>query len=147
MIDHPDDLAPRLDAQTAMMMSMSGGAVGVRVGASHGIGHVLGGYAGVSHGHTSCVLLPAVMQWNRPANGDRQFLVSMALGHPGEEASIAIGSLVGRLGLPRRLREVGVQRDQFPLIAEKVMEDFSTSGNPRPITRPADVGEILELAW
>ena len=37
---------------------------GIYHGASHGIGYALGAGFGVPHGHTSCVMLPAVMQWN-----------------------------------------------------------------------------------
>lgn len=40
-------------------------------GASHGIGHQLGPL-GVDHGHTSRVLLPAVLKYNEPLNGKEQ---------------------------------------------------------------------------
>jgi len=32
------------------------------MGASHGIGYVLGAVFGIPHGHTSCIMLPAVMR-------------------------------------------------------------------------------------
>ena len=35
------------------------------MGASHGIGYVLGAAFGVPHGYTSCVMLPSVMRWNK----------------------------------------------------------------------------------
>ena len=47
---------------------------GVTKGASHGIGHVLGGTAGVPHGYTSCVMLPHVLRFNEPVNAERQAL-------------------------------------------------------------------------
>ena len=50
-------------------------ATGVPMGASHGIGYVLGAVFGVPHGHTSCIMLPAVMRWNKPANAARQAFV------------------------------------------------------------------------
>ena len=56
---------------------------GVTKGASHGIGHVLGGTAHVPHGYTSCIMLPHVLRFNEPVNADRQKWVSEALGHPG----------------------------------------------------------------
>ena len=56
---------------------------GVTKGASHGIGHVLGGTAGVPHGYTSCVMLPHVLRFNEPVNAARQAWVSEALGRPG----------------------------------------------------------------
>ena len=143
----PGSLGARLDCQLGAWLSISGGQSGVRVGASHGIGHVLGAHAGVPHGETSCAMLPAVMRWNRPANAERQALVSAAMGRPGEDAGDAIAALVAELGLPGRLREHRLTRDDLPVIAEKAMHDFGTRGNPRPIRRPEDVLEILELAW
>lgn len=36
----------------------------VHLGASHGIGHMLGPFGPVGHGETSCILLPAVQKFN-----------------------------------------------------------------------------------
>jgi maleylacetate reductase len=60
-----DDLAARLSCQQASLLAASSIAR-VNYGASHGIGHVLGGIADVPHGHTSCVMLPHVMRYNEP---------------------------------------------------------------------------------
>jgi len=81
---NPSDLAARLDCQIGAWMSMVGSQTGVSKGASHGIGHVLGGTAGVPHGYTSCVMLPHVLRFNHPVNGDKQARVSEALGRPDE---------------------------------------------------------------
>ena len=45
-------------------------AAGVPMGASHGIGYVLGAVFDIPHGHTSCIMLPSVMRWNKSANAD-----------------------------------------------------------------------------
>jgi len=147
VLKNPADLDARLDCQKGMAIAMVGPSAGVGVGASHAIGHVLGGHSGVSHGHTSCILLPPVMAWNRVANDDRQKLISEALGRPDVDAGTALSELVRRLGLPQRLRDVGVRREEFPAIAEKVLHDFAIRGNPRPVTVTAQVMEILDLAW
>src|SRR4051794_35652837 len=62
----PGDLEARLDCQLGSWLSMAPLATGVPMGASHGMGYVLGAVFGVPHGHTSCIMLPAVMRWNRP---------------------------------------------------------------------------------
>ena len=72
----PSDMAARLDCQTGAWLSMTGIAAGVPMGASHGIGYVLGAVFDVPHGHTSCIMLPWVMRWNKPANADRQALIA-----------------------------------------------------------------------
>ena len=109
----PSDLAARLDCQLGAWMSIIGTSAGVRKGASHGIGHVLGGTAGVPHGYTSCVMLPHVLRFNYPVNAQRQAWVSDALGRPGEDAAEVVGDLIAELGLPRTLRAVGVKPDQL----------------------------------
>lgn len=143
----PGDIAARLDCQLGAWMSIYGGMAGVPVGASHGIGHVLGAHAGVPHGETSCVMLPSVMQWNRGVNFEEQLRVARAFERADDDASGAVRDLVASLGLPTRLRDVGVKREDFGVIAEKSMHDHAVKTNPRPVEKPADVVEILELAW
>jgi len=142
----PDDLATRLDLQFGMWLSIGAGTSGVGTGASHGIGHVLGAACHVPHGHTSCVMLPSVLRWNLPANGERQKRVSEAFGKPEAAAADLVAGLVAELGLPRTLRDVGVGRERFAEIGQKSMHDRAVLNNPRPITRPEQVVEILELA-
>ena len=142
----PEDMETRLNLQFGMWLSIGAGTSGVGVGASHGIGHVLGAACGVPHGHTSCVMLPSVLRWNLPANAERQKLVSEAFGKPRTSAANLVAGLVRSLGLPTRLRQVGVRKDRFREIAEKSMHDRAVLNNPRPINGPAEVMEILELA-
>jgi maleylacetate reductase len=142
----PGNLAARLDCLTGMWLSVVGSQAGVDKGASHAIGHILGGTAGVPHGYTSCVMLPFVMRWNRSVNADRQAVISEALGRPGTEAGDALHELIAELGLPRSLREVGVGEEQFDLLAENTMHDRWTYTNPRKINGPADIKEILRMA-
>src|SRR5947207_73465 len=94
------DLDARMDCQIGTWLSTGPLASGVPMGASHGIGYVLGAEFGVPHGHTSCVMLPSVMRWNKPANAERQALVAAAMGHPGEDASDVPDSFIRGLGLP-----------------------------------------------
>jgi maleylacetate reductase len=140
------DLDARLRCQVGAWQSMEHNQSGVRMGASHGIGHVLGGTCNVPHGHTSCVMLPAALRWNASVNAARQALVSEAMGRPGEDAAVVVEQLVAALDQPTRLNQVGVSREQFAEIAEKAMHDRYIHTNPRPITGPEQVVEILELA-
>jgi len=145
--DDPTDLNARLECQIGAWMSMVGSQTGVSKGASHGIGHVLGGTADVPHGYTSCVMLPHVLRFNQQVNADKQARVSDALGHPDEPAADAVGALIAGLGLPTRLRDVGVREDQLDLIAENSMHDRWIHTNPRKIDGPAVVRTLLDAAW
>lgn len=149
----PADMAARLDCLTGAWLSMGPLASGVPMGASHGIGYVLGARHGVPHGHTSCVMLPAAMAWNLPANAERQAAAAAAIG-PVPEAptgergalSAALSGLIGALGMPQRLQEVGVGPDDFDAIAAGAMKTPWIPRNPRPIPGPEAVREILSLA-
>jgi len=143
----PDDLAARLEAMVGAWLSVQGVATGVDLGASHGIGHVLGGTAGMPHGETSCVMLPHVLRYNFAINGERQQSLAAAMGAPDTPAADQIAALVAALGLPGRLRDAEVPRALLPRIAEEAMHDLWIPTNPRPITSPAQVLELLEAAW
>jgi maleylacetate reductase len=126
----PDELAARLDGQFGMWLSITGAARGIGVGASHAIGHTLGGTYGVPHGITSCVTLPAVLRWNAPANAERQRRISALMGSPDRDAAELVLALVAGLGLPTRLRDIGIRREDFAAIAEHTMTDRAAAGNP-----------------
>lgn len=142
----PESLGARLACQQASWLAASS-INRVNYGASHGIGHVLGGLAGVPHGYTSCVLLPAVLDWNERTTAERQGWIAAHLGRPGEPAAVAVADFVAGLGLPRSLRDLKVERALLPRIAEAAMANLWVRTNPRPIRGPQDVLEILEAAW
>lgn len=142
----PDDLGARLDSQLGVWLATTG--LGrVPWGASHGIGHQLGAVAGVPHGYCTCVMLPAVLRWNKSINAPQQEKVAHALGRSGVEAADAVAELIADLGLPPRLREVGVKREHFDAIAAGALTNLFVRQNPRPVQRREDVLEILEAAY
>jgi alcohol dehydrogenase class IV len=143
--------ASNLDARLRCMMgawlSMVGIVSGTRLGASHAIGHILGGSANVPHGHTSCVMLPYVLDFNAPVNAQRQLEVSAAMGRPEKRASDVLDDFIRSLGMPRRLREVKVEEADLPRLAQNCMLDDWTYSNPRPISSSEEVLEILRAAY
>jgi maleylacetate reductase len=142
----PGDLEARLDCQHAIWLAMSGRQGGVQMGASHAIGHVLGGTCGVAHGYTSCIVLPHVMRYNESANASRQRLVSEAMAHPGEPAADVIAALVADLGLPSRLSQVDVSAERFDAVAARAMHEDWVHTNPRKISAVEQIVEILRAA-
>jgi len=141
-----DDLDARMDCQIGTWLSMGALSAGIPMGASHGIGYVLGAAFGVPHGYTSCVMLPSVMRWNQPDNAERQAQVATAMGHPGKDAADVLDAFIRGLGMPRSLREVSVGPEHFDRIAEQAMGTPWIPRNPRKIDGPAQVREILVLA-
>jgi maleylacetate reductase len=142
----PADLDARMDAQIGTWLSMGALAGGVPMGASHGIGYVLGAAFDVPHGYTSCIMLPAVMRWNAPDIAERQKIVAEAMGHPGADAADVLDHFIRALGMPRSLSDVRVSPEHFDAIADQAMRTPWVPRNPRKIDSPAQIREILLLA-
>jgi maleylacetate reductase len=140
------DIEARMDCQIGTWLSAGPLASGVPMGASHGIGYVLGAVHGVPHGYTSCVMLPYVMRWNQSANAERQALVAAAMGRPGEDAADVLDAFIRNLGMPRRLQDVGVGPEHFDAIALQAMATPWVPRNPRKIDGPEQIYEILLAA-
>ena len=115
-------------------------------GASHGIGYILGSLCGVPHGYTSCIMLPAVLEYNQVKNAKRQEAIASALGQPGASAAVAVRQLVASLGLPTTLQEAGVSVEQIPEIARRAIKHPVVRNNPRKLESAEQVEEILSLA-
>ena len=92
-------------------------------------------------------MLPAVLRWNTPVNGQRQAALSAVMGAPARPAADLIAELIAGLDLPGSLRAVNIRRDSLDEIALKSLDYEPVRLNPRRISSPQDVREILELAW
>jgi maleylacetate reductase len=138
------DLRARALCQQAAWLSVQGGWAGVPVGASHGLGYILGAARGVPHGVTSCLMLHAVMRWNAPVNAARQADIAAIFG--GAEAGPAIEEFVAGLDLPTRLHQQGITEAEIPALAARWTGDAPIATNPRPVRGAADLEEILRLA-
>jgi maleylacetate reductase len=147
VFDSPNDLQPRLDCMKGAWLSILGPAAGVKTGASHGIGHALGGTGGMPHGETSCVMLPHVLRHNAAVNAARQALIASSVGSPDVPLADIVAGLISHLGLPARLRDAGVAEKVIPAVAEAALHDPGLVSNPRPITTLTEVMHLLKQAW
>ncbi len=109
---------------------------------------MLGGTAHVPHGYTSCVMLPHVLRFNRAGRmpSARRWSARRWAGRAMPAADV-VAALIAGLGLPGRLRDVGVKPEQLDRIAELSMHDRWIHTNPRKIDGPAVVRELLDAAW
>jgi maleylacetate reductase len=145
--DDPADLPALQQAQFGMWHAIAPVAAGAGTGASHGIGYALGAAYGVAHGHTSCVMLPAVLRWNEAVNADRQRYLAEAVGAPDEPLWELVLKLIKHLDQPASLRDLSIGRQDLPRLAASALGYAPVRANPRPIHGESDVMEILELAW
>ena len=148
-----DDLDARGDMAVASMMGALAFQKGL--GAVHSLAHQLSTEADVHHGVANSILLPHVMRFNIPNAQEDLGFVARALGgktdalsaaEAAEQACLAVSRLASEIGLPQRLRDVGVKEGQIPAMAEKSMVDWCHPFNPRPCS-VADMIALYRAAF
>ncbi len=127
-----------------------------RAGLNSAVAHQIGALYNVDHGIANGITLPHTMRFNLDASAERQTLIAQALGidtsglsdiEAGLAAADAIVALLRKLGLPTRLRDVGVPKEGLEAIAKATMYDYNILSNPKAVTSQAQVLELLHKAW
>lgn len=131
------------------------------VGIIHAIGHALGGVCHVPHGDAMTILLPHGMNYNKEkADGvygelllhlaGAEVYASTAPENRGQKAIDTVREMGRELheicGLPTRLQDVGVKREDFEAVAKTAMNDGAMIVNPRQAGKE-DIIRILEAAY
>lgn len=142
--EDPADIDARQQAQLAVWMA-SAGLDRTPYGASHGIGHQLGAVAGTPHGICSCILLPAVLEWNIAETASAQRRIADLL--VAESAAEGVRTLLKDLALPASLSEAGVARDMIPEIAAGSVQNRWVKTNPRPLNMASEIEDLLNTAY
>ncbi|WP_018316094.1 iron-containing alcohol dehydrogenase [Bradyrhizobium sp. WSM2793] len=145
-LQQPDDFEARRLCQYGSWLASFGLQARVPMGASHGIGHVLGGTFGVPHYYCTPVIMPSLLRYNKPFTDDAQKRLAAALGAPGGDAADAFAEFVRQLGLPGRLAEVGIGEDKFGKISEIAINHRFVKANPRPFNDQAEIVDLLRMA-
>jgi alcohol dehydrogenase class IV len=147
-----------LEARSTMLLASTMAALAftrTRLGNVHAMSHPLGAHYDIPHGVANAILLPYVMAWNMLACYDTYPQVAQALGERVEglgprqaaEAAVeAVRRLARDVGIPERLRDVGVSRDGIPRMAEDAMKSGNILVNPRATTYQ-DIVALFEAAY
>ncbi len=147
-----------LEARYHMLLASTMAAMAftrTRLGNVHAMSHPLGAHFDVTHGVANAVLLPYVMEWNLVAGMDTYPPIAAALGEsteglsPREAAGTAVEAvrqLAADVGIPERLRDVGVTRDRLETMTDDAMKSGNVLVNPR-ITRREDILHLFEQAF
>lgn len=117
----------------------------------HALCHVLGASFGVPHGAVNAVILPHAVEFNAPFVPSELAAAAGSLGLDGASAGEQfvdwIRLLQRRIGVPTRLRDLGIARDSLGAAAAKVMHERGLAYNPRPVGDVAEIEAILISAW
>lgn len=128
----------------------------VGLGIVHSMAHPLGAFYDTPHGVANALLLPYVMEYNAESLARPKYLdIARAMGvdttgmsvDEGVAAAIgAVRALSLSIGIPQRLHEIGVKREDIPALAVAAFNDVCTGGNPRP-TSVEDIAALYETAY
>ncbi|WP_306114708.1 MULTISPECIES: iron-containing alcohol dehydrogenase [unclassified Roseovarius] len=127
-----------IEARANMMSAAAMGATAFQkgLGAIHALSHPIGAVYNTHHGTTNAVCMPAVLDLNADAIRDRFDLAASYLGVSGGFAGFQafVQEFNDSLGIPRKLRDMGVGDDRIDELAAMALEDPSCGGNPVELT-------------
>jgi alcohol dehydrogenase class IV len=128
-----------IEARANMMAAAAMGAVAFQkgLGAIHSLSHPVGAVYNTHHGTTNAVVMPMVLDANRPAIEDRITRAAAYLGIAGgfDGFRAAVKDLRATLKIPATLSAMGVESSRLDELTDMAMEDPSCGGNPVPMTK------------
>ncbi len=124
------------------------------LGYVHAMAHQLGGQYNLPHGVCNALLLSHVEAVNASACAPRLADIARAMGvdiaglsveDAAQAAVKAMRDLAVTVGIPAKLSDLGVKREDIPLMAVNAMKDGSGYTNPKKFTQQ-DIEAIFEAA-
>ena len=122
----------------------------VGLGVVHGMAHPMGSLFDIPHGVANALLLPTVMEFNKPVCVDKYVEIAKAMdaynegmtkAEAAQAACDAVRALAIEVGIPQHLSEIGIKEEDIDALADQAIADVCTPGNPRQVTR-ADIVEL-----
>lgn len=137
---HGDDI----QARENMLLGSVLGGLGLAlsgVGAAHALAYPLGGLYRIPHGLANAMLICHVMAFNLPAAEKAMAMIAKSMGEPVEcmpsrnaaQAAVdAVKRLCEDIGIPSRLSDIGVPRNDIPTLVEAALKvSRPVENNPR----------------
>ena len=149
-----DPVAREAMAQAQYIAGMGFSNVGL--GIVHSMAHPLGAHYDTPHGVANALLLPYVMEYNAESSAAPKYLdIAKAMGvdtlglsvEEGVKAAVDdVRSLSLSIGIPQKLQEIGVRKEDLHQLAIDAFNDVCTGGNPRP-TSIEDIEVLYNKAF
>ena len=128
-----------IEARANMMSAAAMGATAFQkgLGAIHALSHPIGAHFNTHHGTTNAVCMPAVLDLNAPKIANRFDRAAPYLGIEGgfDGFRAFVQQFNDQLGIPRRLRDLGVKDAPMDVLVASALSDPSCGGNPVELTR------------
>jgi 4-hydroxybutyrate dehydrogenase len=133
-----------------MMCSLQGGLTFQKgLGAVHSLSHPLGALTDLRlhHGTLNAIFLPVVLRFNYDYCKEKMRAIARRLEITDASSLPERFALLNEeLGLPAKLRELGLTKADLEPLAEKTKEDHCTPTNPRPL-KVENCHDLYLEAW
>ena len=149
-----DPVAREAMSQAQYIAGMGFSNVGL--GIVHSMAHPLGAHYDTPHGVANALLLPYVMEYNAESPAAPKYIhIAKAMGvdttgmteAEGVKAAVdAVKQLSLSIGIPQKLNEIGVRKEDLHTLAVDAFNDVCTGGNPRP-TSIEDIKALYNKAY
>lgn len=119
-------------------------------GIAAALGHGLGPRLHLPNALINAIVMPEVLRFVVEAARPAISLAARTLQAPADDAEGLIDCLSAiraRLGLPGRLRDLGIQSGILLDVAEHCLLDWSLRGSARPVEKAQELHAILQAAW
>ncbi|HZJ19589.1 MAG TPA: iron-containing alcohol dehydrogenase [Pricia sp.] len=131
---------PDLEARSNMLLASLMGAVAFQkgLGIVHSLAHPLSSLLDTHHGLANALNLPYGMRFNYDGFEDRFDRMALALGlgnEAGDKVVDYLFELNGKVGLPVKLSEIGVNEGHIEKLSILAEADFCHPNNPKPVGR------------
>jgi alcohol dehydrogenase class IV len=151
--DEPTDEAVRQQLMVGALLAGQGSEV-VGGGLAQALAHAAGPLSSVQNGIVEAILLPHAIRFNAPEVGERLPLLADAVGaggtisvETGDAVANAVAAFLSSLGVPARLRDVGVAQQALTGIAAHTRDDWTLTRVPRQPISHTDLHNLLQQAW
>lgn len=131
---------PDLESRSQMLIASLMGAVAFQkgLGVVHSLAHPLSSLLDTHHGLANAVNLPYGMAFNISGSEEKFKRIARVLelkNETGEGVVQYLQELNERIGIPQRLRDIGVQQDHLETLSDLAIADFAHPNNPKPVSR------------
>lgn len=131
---------PDLESRSQMLIASMMGAVAFQkgLGVVHSLAHPLSSLLDTHHGLANAVNIPYGMRFNIRGFEDKFRRIARAIEltqETGEGVVEYLFDLNTRIGIPHKLRDIGVRQEHVETLSDLAFADFAHPNNPKPVSR------------
>ncbi len=131
---------PDLESRSNMLIASLMGAVAFQkgLGVVHSLAHPLSSLLDTHHGLANAINLPYGMEFNIEGSEEKFKRIAKTLDLKDENGEAVVKYLFdlnSQVGMPHKLRDIGVKEEHIETLADLAITDFAHPNNPKPVTR------------